>query len=178
MRVSVFCSSAPNIPQSSLELAFNIGKAIGDQGWDLVWGGGKASMMGEVAKGARAAGVATIGVIPEGLKKVEFEDTDATHMYVVTNMRTRKAKIEDLAEAFIILPGGIGTLEEFFEIWVGRYLKFHHKPIAVCDPTGVYAPLQVAINHLATQNFMKVGQAELVTWCKDIPATIEAVRTK
>jgi uncharacterized protein (TIGR00730 family) len=178
MRVSVFCSSAPNIPQSSLELAFNIGKAIGDQGWDLVWGGGKASMMGEVAKGARATGAETIGVIPEGLKKVEFEDTDATHMHVVTNMRTRKAKIEDLAEAFIILPGGIGTLEEFFEIWVGRYLKFHHKPIAICDPTGVYAPLQVAINHLATQNFMKVGQAELVTWCKDIPATIEAVRTK
>jgi len=178
MRVSVFCSSAPNIPQSSLELAFNIGKAIGDQGWDLVWGGGKASMMGEVAKGARAAGAETIGVIPEGLKKVEFEDTDATNMYVVTDMRTRKAKIEDLADAFIILPGGIGTLEEFFEIWVGRYLKFHHKPIAVCDPTGVYAPLQVAIEHLAMQNFMKVGQAELVSWCKDIPATIDAVRTK
>jgi uncharacterized protein (TIGR00730 family) len=135
-------------------------------------------MMGEVAKGARAAGAETIGVIPEGLKKVEFEDTDATNIYVVTDMRTRKAKIEDLADAFIILPGGIGTLEEFFEIWVGRYLKFHHKPIAVCDPTGVYAPLQVAIEHLATQNFMKVGQAELVSWCKDIPATIEAVRTK
>jgi uncharacterized protein (TIGR00730 family) len=135
-------------------------------------------MMGEVAKGARAAGAETIGVIPEGLKKVEFEDTDATNMYVVTDMRTRKAKIEDLADAFIILPGGIGTLEEFFEIWVGRYLKFHHKPIGVCDPTGVYAPLQVAIEHLATQNFMKVGQAELVSWCKDIPATIDAVRTK
>lgn len=178
MRVSVFCSSAPDIPKSALDLAFEVGQAIGAQGWDLVWGGGAASMMGEVAKGARAAGAETIGVIPEGLKKVEFEDTDATNMYVVTDMRTRKAKIEDLAEAFIILPGGIGTLEEFFEIWVGRYLKFHHKPIAVCDPTGVYAPLQVAIEHLATQNFMKVGQAELVSWCKDIPATIEAVRTK
>ena len=178
MRVSVFCSSAPNIPQSSLELAFNIGKAIGDQGWDLVWGGGKASMMGEVAKGARAAGAETIGVIPEGLKKVEFEDTDATNMYVVTDMRTRKAKIEDLADAFIILPGGIGTLEEFFEIWVGRYLKFHGKPIAVCDPTGVYAPLQTALDHLASQNFMKSGQKELVTWCSDIPTAIEAIKIK
>ena len=178
MRVSVFCSSAPDIPKSALDLAFEVGQAIGAQSWNLVWGGGAASMMGEVAKGARAAGAETIGVIPEGLKKVEFEDTDATNMYVVTDMRTRKAKIEDLADAFIILPGGIGTLEEFFEIWVGRYLKFHHKPIAVCDPTGVYAPLQVAIEHLATQNFMKVGQAELVSWCKDIPATIDAVRTK
>ena len=159
-------------------MAFNVGKAIGEQGWDLVWGGGKASMMGEVAKGARSSGAATIGVIPEPLKKIEFEDAQASHMHVVTNMRTRKAKIEDLADAFIILPGGIGTLEEFFEIWVGRYLKFHGKPIAVCDPTGVYGPLQTALDHLATQNFMKTGQKELVTWCSDIPTAIEAIRIK
>ena len=74
MRVSVFCSSAPDIPKSSLDLAFAIGEAIGEQGWDLVWGGGKASMMGEVAKGAKSSGAATIGVIPEPLKKIEFED--------------------------------------------------------------------------------------------------------
>jgi uncharacterized protein (TIGR00730 family) len=178
MRVSVFCSSAPDIPNTSLELAFNVGKAIGDQGWDLVWGGGKASMMGEVAKGARSSGAATIGVIPEPLKKIEFEDAQASHMHVVTNMRTRKAKIEDLSDAFVILPGGIGTLEEFFEIWVGRYLKFHGKPIAVCDPTGVYAPLQTALDHLESQNFMKSGQKELVTWCSDIPTAIEAIRIK
>ncbi len=87
MRVSVFCSSAPNIPQSSLELAFDIGKAIGQQGWDLVWGGGKASMMGQVAKGAREAGSVTIGVIPEPLKRIEFEDAQASQMHVVDNMR-------------------------------------------------------------------------------------------
>jgi uncharacterized protein (TIGR00730 family) len=178
MRVSVFCSSAPDIPNASLELAFNVGKAIGEQGWDLVWGGGKASMMGEVAKGARSAGAATIGVIPEPLKKIEFEDLDASHMHVVTNMRTRKAKIEDLADAFIILPGGIGTLEEFFEIWVGRYLNFHGKPIAVCDPIGAYGPLQAALDHLATQNFMKTGQKELISWCADIPSAIAAIRIK
>jgi hypothetical protein len=178
MRVSVFCSSAPDIPKSSLDLAFEVGKVIGEQGWDLVWGGGKASMMGEVARGARSVGVATIGVIPESLIKLEFEDKEATQMLVVTNMRTRKAKIEDLSDAFIVLPGGIGTLEEFFEIWVGRYLKFHSKPIAICDPTGVYEPLRVALDHLASQNFMKSGQAELVSWCKDIPATIDAIRKK
>ena len=178
MRVSVFCSSAPDIPNTSLELAFNVGKAIGEQGWDLVWGGGKASMMGEVAKGARSSGAATIGVIPEPLKKVEFEDAQASHMHVVTNMRTRKAKIEDLADAFIILPGGIGTLEEFFEIWVGSYLKFHSKPIAICDPVGFYDPLRTALDHLAEHNFMKTGQAELVSWCKDIPSTLDAIRIK
>ena len=178
MRVSVFCSSAPDIPKSSLDLAFAIGEAIGEQGWDLVWGGGKASMMGAVAKGARSKGAATIGVIPQPLIKLEFEDKDATQMHVVSDMRTRKAKIEDLSDAFIALPGGIGTLEEFFEIWVGSYLKFHSKPIAVCDPVGFYDPLRTALDHLAEHNFMKTGQAELVSWCKDIPSTLDAISIK
>jgi uncharacterized protein (TIGR00730 family) len=178
MRVSVFCSSAPDIPKSSLDLAFGIGEAIGEQGWDLVWGGGKASMMGAVAKGARSKGAATIGVIPQPLINLEFEDKDATQMHVVSDMRTRKAKIEDLSDAFIALPGGIGTLEEFFEIWVGSYLKFHSKPIAICDPVGFYDPLRTALDHLAEHNFMKTGQAELVSWCKDIPSTLDAIRKK
>ena len=178
MRVSVFCSSAPDIPKSSLDLAFKIGEAIGEQGWDLVWGGGKASMMGAVAKGARSKGAATIGVIPQPLIKLEFEDKEATQMHVVSDMRTRKAKIEDLSDAFIALPGGIGTLEEFFEIWVGSYLKFHSKPIAICDPVGFYDPLRTALDHLAEHNFMKTGQAELVSWCKDIPSTLDAIRIK
>ncbi len=176
MRVSVFCSSAPDIPKSSLDLAFGIGEAIGEQGWDLVWGGGKASMMGAVAKGARSKGAATIGVIPQPLINLEFEDKEATQMHIVSDMRTRKAKIEDLSDAFIALPGGIGTLEEFFEIWVGSYLKFHSKPIAVCDPVGFYDPLRTALDHLAEHNFMKTGQAELVSWCKDIPSTLDAIR--
>jgi len=178
MRVSVFCSSAPDIPKSSLDLAFGIGEAIGEQGWDLVWGGGKASMMGAVAKGARSKGAATIGVIPQPLINLEFEDKDATQMHVVSDMRTRKAKIEDLSDAFIALPGGIGTLEEFFEIWVGSYLKFHSKPIAICDPVGFYDPLRTALDHLAEHNFMKTGQAELVSWCKDIPSTLDAIRIR
>jgi uncharacterized protein (TIGR00730 family) len=178
MRVSVFCSSAPDIPKSSLDLAFGIGEAIGEQGWDLVWGGGKASMMGAVAKGARSKGAATIGVIPQPLINLEFEDNDATQMHVVSDMRTRKAKIEDLSDAFIALPGGIGTLEEFFEIWVGSYLKFHSKPIAICDPVGFYDPLRTALDHLAEHNFMKTGQAELVSWCRDIPSTLDAIRIK
>jgi uncharacterized protein (TIGR00730 family) len=178
MRVSVFCSSAPDIPESSLDLAFGIGEAIGEQGWDLVWGGGKASMMGAVAKGARSKGAATIGVIPQPLINLEFEDKDATQMHVVSDMRTRKAKIEDLSDAFIALPGGIGTLEEFFEIWVGSYLKFHSKPIAICDPVGFYDPLRTALDHLAEHNFMKTGQAELVSWCRDIPSTLDAIRIK
>ena len=168
MRVSVFCSSAPNIPITSLDLAFEIGKAIGEQGWDLVWGGGKASMMGQVAIGARSVGAKTIGVIPEPLINLEFEDKEATHMHVVSDMRTRKAKIEELSDAFIALPGGIGTLEEFFEIWVGSYLKFHQKPIAVIDPNGSYASLRVALADLTEKHFMKPGQHDQVFWSDSI----------
>jgi len=173
MRVAVYCSSAPDIKPEFLDLAFDIGVAIGNQGWDLVWGGGTASMMGTVARGARSVGAQTIGVIPEKLRSKEFEDGDASEMHIVADMRTRKGKIEELSDAFIALPGGIGTLEEFFEIWVGRYLNFHSKPIAVCDPYDAFDPLKKSIDHLTEINMMKSGQHDLVKWCSDIQSTIE-----
>jgi uncharacterized protein (TIGR00730 family) len=83
MRVSVYCSSAKDIPQHSLDLAFEIGVAIGKAGWELVWGGGKASMMGKVAQGARSVGARTVGVIPQALRNLEFEDEAAHEMHVV-----------------------------------------------------------------------------------------------
>ena len=92
--MSVFCSSAPDIPANSLQLAFDVGAAIAKSGWNLIWGGGKASMMGEVAKGARAFGGKTIGVIPTSLKTIEFADEAADELHVVEDMRTRKAKLE------------------------------------------------------------------------------------
>ncbi len=177
MRISVYCSSAPDIDPKYLELAYQVGAAIGKEGWDLVWGGGAISMMGEVARGARENGAKTIGVIPEKLFKKEIQDPQASEMHVASDMRTRKAKLEELSDAFITLPGGIGTLEEFFEIWVGRYLEFHPKPIAVCDPYGAFAPLQEAISHLTDLKFMKEGQAHLVAWCSDVPSTISSLRT-
>jgi len=176
MRVAVYCSSAPDIKPEYLDLAFDIGVAIGNEGWDLVWGGGTASMMGAVARGARSVGAKTIGVIPEKLRNKEFEDAEATEMHVVSDMRTRKGTIEDLSDAFIALPGGIGTLEELFEIWVGRYLGFHAKPVVVCDPHGAYAPLRESLAHLTHLNFMKPGQRELVTWSAAIDEAISACR--
>ena len=176
MRISVYCSSAPDIDPAYVELAHDLGVAIGAQGWDLVWGGGAISMMGAVARGVRSAGGQTFGVIPEKLLALEIEDKESTELHVVSDMRSRKAKIEDLADAFIVLPGGIGTLEEFFEIWVGRYLKFHSKPIAVCDPYGAFAPLKSAIEHLTDLKFMKSGQDHLVAWTTSIAGAISAIR--
>jgi uncharacterized protein (TIGR00730 family) len=174
MRISVYCSSAPDIDQAHLDLAYEIGKGIGQRGWDLVWGGGAISMMGAVARGTREHGGKTFGVIPTKLLLLEIEDKESTEIIEVDSMRTRKAKIEELSDAFIALPGGIGTLEEFFEIWVGRYLGFHSKPIAVCDPTGAYAPLQTALDHLAKLNFMKSGQSHLVSWTTQVKDALDA----
>ena len=125
MRVSVFCASSPTVDQKYIDLATDLGAGIGNRGWDLVSGGGRISCMGAVARAARENGAKTIGVIPESLVKIEFADHDSDELIVVKDMRERKGKIESLADSFVILPGGAGTLEEFFEIWVGRRSEEH-----------------------------------------------------
>jgi uncharacterized protein (TIGR00730 family) len=178
VKIAVYCASSTAVSQENLTLGFELGAAIAQQGHELVWGGGAISVMGEVAKGARNFGGKTIGVIPERLMNVEFIDQDSTELHVVADMRERKGLIEKLSDGFIALPGGIGTLEEFFEIWVGRYLGFHNKPIAVLDPENVYRSLRTALDDLTQHNFMKPGQHELVTWCSDITTTLQHITQK
>ncbi|CAB4665992.1 unannotated protein [freshwater metagenome] len=168
MRIAVYCSSSVKVAPENLKLGFDLGVAIASAGHELVWGGGKISVMGTVAQGARSVGGKTIGVIPDRLMDIEFIDNESHEILVVEDMRERKGKIEELSDAFLVLPGGIGTLEEFFEIWVGRYLGFHEKPIAVIDPFGSYGSLQVALNDLTQNHFMKPGQHDKVLWSKSI----------
>jgi uncharacterized protein (TIGR00730 family) len=175
MKIAVYCASSTAVSPDNLSLGFDLGAAIANKGHELVWGGGAISVMGEVAKGARAHGGRTIGVIPERLMNVEFIDHDSTELHVVSDMRERKGLIEKLSDSFIALPGGIGTLEEFFEIWVGRYLGFHSKPIAVLDPANVYGSLRNALDDLTQKNFMKPGQHELVSWCSNVDDAINHV---
>jgi len=174
MRISVYCSSSPDVDQKFLDLAYQVGQGIAARGWELVWGGGKISMMGAVARGARDGGAKTFGVIPESLLSMEFGDDQASEMFVTADMRSRKAKLEELSDAFIALPGSIGTLEELFEIWVGRYLNFHSKPVVVLDPYGAFTPLKGALEHLTDLKFMKPGQAEQAYWCSDVESALLA----
>ena len=132
-------------------------------------------MMGAISRGAREAGGSTIGVIPQALVDIEFADHDNNELHVVQTMGERKALITDMADAFITLPGGAGTLEEFFEIWVGRYLKFHNKPVLILDPHGAFSPLVTLLDHLESEGFVKPGQRELVTWCTTVDQAIEAL---
>lgn len=175
MKIAVYCASSTAVSEDNLKLGFQLGSEIAKQGHELVWGGGAISVMGQVAQGARQFGGRTIGVIPERLMNVEFIDQDSTEIHVVADMRERKGLIETLADGFIALPGGIGTLEEFFEIWVGRYLGFHSKPIAVLDPKNNYGSLRIALDDLTANNFMKPGQHELVNWFTDIEATLKHI---
>ena len=175
MRIAVFCSSSPSISPENLDLGFLVGATIAQSGHDLVSGGGRISVMGKISEGARSHNGRTIGVIPEKLTNLEFADHESSELIVVEDMRARKKRIEELADAFFVLPGGIGTLEEFFEIWVGRYLGFHSKPIAVIDPHQTYATLRTALTHLTEKNFMKPGQHELVAWCTDVKTAMSHI---
>ena len=138
--VCVYCASGP-VDESYLELAAAVGTAIGRRGWQLVSGGGNVSMMGALAQATRAAGGHTVGVIPKALVHREVADVDADELIVTDTMRQRKQAMEERADAFVTLPGGIGTLEELFETWTAGYLGMHAKPVVLLDPVGHYRGL-------------------------------------
>lgn len=138
--VCVYCASGP-VGDSYLELAAAVGTAIGRRGWQLVSGGGNVSMMGALAEATRAAGGRTVGVIPKALVHREVADVDADELIVTDTMRQRKQVMEERADAFVALPGGIGTLEELFETWTAGYLGMHTKPVVLLDPVGHYRGL-------------------------------------
>jgi hypothetical protein len=174
MRIAVFCSASTKIDEKYTDFAYEVGKAVAEQGWGITWGGGTLSMMGAVSRGARSVGGKTYGVIPHKLVGKEFADEEATELFVTESMRSRKAMIEDLSNGFLILPGGIGTMEEFMEIWVARHLGYHQKPIVVCDPFDFYKDLRAFLHSLKKENFIGDAHEELITWVSDIPAAVQA----
>lgn len=138
--VCVYCASSPRHPEL-LDLAREVGEAIARRGWTLVSGGGKVSAMGALAAGARACGGHTVGVIPKALVHRELADVEADELVVTDTMRQRKQIMEDRSDAFLALPGGIGTLEELFETWTAGYLGMHEKPVVLLDPHGHFGGL-------------------------------------
>lgn len=171
--ICVFCASSDAIPQRYVDLAASVGAELARRGHSLVSGGGCVSCMGAVATAARAGGAHTIGVIPDALRLQEVADLEADELVVTPDMRTRKAEMDRRADAFLILPGGIGTLEELLEIWVARHLRMHEKPIVVLDPDGVYRLLQEQIRQLAASGFVRPTAYAEVAWETDIEAAFD-----
>jgi uncharacterized protein (TIGR00730 family) len=174
MRICVYCSSSTVIDSAYQDLATAVGEAIGERGWDLVSGGGNVSMMGSVARAVRSRGGHTIGVIPRTLVNLELADTNADELVVVDDMRTRKAMMESHADAFLALPGGLGTLEELLEIWVGRYLGFHDRPVVVLDPHDLFAPLRHLVDTLFDAGFVRPEQRAVIAWTKSVDQALDA----
>jgi uncharacterized protein (TIGR00730 family) len=174
-RICVFCSSSERIAPEYIELASRVGTAVAARGHDLVSGGGRVSMMGAVAAAVRAGGRHTLGVIPEALRAMEVADSEADELVITTDMRERKGRMDAAADAFLALPGGLGTLEELSEVWVAATLGMHTKPVVVLDPTGLYAPLHDLVRGLEAEGFMRSSAAQVVVWTTDVTSALDAV---
>lgn len=171
--VCVYCASSPRHPEL-LDLARAVGAAIAERGWTLVSGGGNVSAMGAVAQGARARGGHTVGVIPKALVHREVADVEADELIVTDTMRQRKQVMEDRSDAFIALPGGIGTLEELFETWTAGTLGMHHKPMVLLDPVGHYDGLRAWLDSLVPTGYVAQEALDQLVVVGDIDAALAA----
>ena len=173
LAVCVFCASSSKIDKVYLELAAEVGAELARRGHSLVSGGAQVSCMGAVARAARAGGARTVGVIPEGLVALEVADEDNDELIVTPDMRARKAEMDRRSDAFLVLPGGIGTLEELFEIWTARVLGMHDKPVVILDPTGVYEPLRELMTSLADRGFARPKIFDAVGWTSSVGEALD-----
>ncbi|OAA24180.1 hypothetical protein UG55_103127 [Frankia sp. EI5c] len=175
MNICVYCSSSELIDPSFVLLAAEVGTELARRGHVLVSGGGSVSCMGAVARAARAGGAHTIGVIPEALVAMEVGDTDSDELIVTATMRERKAIMDERADGFLALPGGLGTLEELFEIWVGGLLGLHDKPMVILDHDGVFAHLRVLIDDLVGRGFVRPHARDTVIWATSVTEALDFV---
>jgi uncharacterized protein (TIGR00730 family) len=174
-RICVFCSSSTSIDPRYLELATQVGTAMAGRGHDLVSGGGRVSMMGAVASAVRAGGGHTLGFIPQALMDLEVADTDADELVVTADMRERKGRMDDAADAFLTLPGGLGTIEELSEVWTAAVLGMHAKPVVVLDPGGLFGALRELVTTLESERFMRRDAVETVVWASSVQEALDAI---
>jgi hypothetical protein len=157
----VYCASSPDIAPHYLALAREVGERIAELGWRLIWGGENVSMMGIVARAVRDGGSRTIGVVPKAL--LHRVDPECDELVVTDDVRSRKAQMELRADAFLALPGGIGTCEELFEAWTSRTIGLHAKPVVMLDPDGHYAGLLRWVQDAHRRGFVSASWLRSVT---------------
>jgi hypothetical protein len=151
--ICVFCGSSPGNDPAYAEAARELGRLIGESGHRLVFGGGNVGLMGEVARATRAAGGPVIGILPSFLRGLEPPLKSAEELIITPDLQLRKSRMLALADAFIILPGGLGTLDEYFEVITTTQLRVHAKPIIVIDVAHYYTPLKELLDHVVAQGF-------------------------
>lgn len=152
--IAVFCGSKEGASTLYVEAAKQLGELFAKKNITLIYGGGSVGVMGAIAKAVMEEGGSVIGVIPTFLEEKEKSAQQITELIVVESMHERKAKMSDLADGFIVLPGGPGTMEEFFEIFTWAQLGLHNKPIGILNVNHYYDPLVTLFDHMTNENFM------------------------
>jgi uncharacterized protein (TIGR00730 family) len=158
----VYCGSRPGAHPAFTDTARAVGHWIGRHGGQLVYGGGRNGLMGVVAEATLAAGGRVVGIIPKALVEKEWAHHGCTELHVVDTMHERKRLMAERADAFLALPGGIGTFEEFFEVWTWRQLGYHDKPVGLLNVAGYYDGLMAFLSTGVEQQFMGGWQMELI----------------
>ncbi|WP_425565450.1 TIGR00730 family Rossman fold protein [Sphingomonas limnosediminicola] len=153
-RLAVYCGSAPGSRPVFADATRETAKAMVSRGVDLVYGGGRLGLMGLIADSVLDCGGQVFGVIPEALVNLEVAHTGVTELHTVANMHERKAKMTDLADAFLALPGGIGTLDELFEAWSWNALGYHAKPFCLLNVEGFWDGLIEFMDHATESGFL------------------------
>ena len=174
--ICVYCGSRPGVRPEFTAAAQAVGQWVGRQGGQLVYGGGRSGLMGLVAEATRAAGGRVVGVIPKALVDKELANPLCDELHVVDTMHERKALMAHRSDAFLALPGGIGTFEELFEIWTWRQLGYHDKPVGLLNVAGYYDAMLEFLRHSVREAFMGDWQMDLIR-TGEVPAELlEALR--
>ena len=158
----VYCGSRPGVDPQHAAAAQALGQWIGSRGGQLVYGGGRNGLMGLTAEATRHSGGRVVGVIPSSLVEREWANHDCDELLVVETMHERKRIMAERSDAFMALPGGIGTFEEFFEVWTWRQLGYHDKPVGLLNLGGYYDAMLTFLNGSVREGFMNDGQMGLI----------------
>ncbi|WP_017727892.1 LOG family protein [Halalkalibacterium ligniniphilum] len=161
-RIAVFCGSSSGRDPIYVNEAKNLGKLLAAKGIGLVYGGAVVGCMGAVAEGVMAGGGEVIGVMPKKLANIELAHHGLTELHIVETMHERKAMMAELSDAFIALPGGAGTLEEWFEVFTWAQIGYHQKPCSLLNVNGYYTPFIALFDHMIDQGFVQKEQKHLI----------------
>ena len=174
--ICVFCGSNAGAQATYLEAAEAVGRGLAQRGVRVVYGGGRVGMMGAVADAARAAGGEVIGVIPQAIFDLEIGHTGLDDLRVVGSMHERKALMAELSDAFIALPGGVGTLEELFEVYTWAQLGIHAKPLGLIDVAGYFEPLVAFLDHAVQERFLRPETRTLLAVSESLDELLAQLR--
>lgn len=173
--VCVFCGASTGANPLYRDAAIALGRTLAERGLTLVYGGGAVGLMGIVADAALAAGGEVIGIIPQSLKDAEIGHAGLTRLEVVDGMHARKARMAELSDAFIALPGGLGTLEELFEVWTWGQLGYHAKPLGLLDVNGFYEKLGSFLDHIVDEGFVRPQHRAMLLLGSEAGALLEGM---